>query len=92
MTCQEAIGFILTGCSSLKSRFMRKLPNLFKANQAKSPSPNTTKIKDLIILVLAVGLVAIALADKDFRLVYSSVASSVITAQLVNQDKPKSES
>ena len=68
---------------------MNKILKLFKGNQLVSKPFDTV---NLTVLSLALGLLAIAVVDKDYRQIYSTLATSAITAQLVKRGDSKSNS
>ena len=46
-------------------------------------------VQDLIIFVLAIGLVLIANADKDYRLMFHNLATSIITYYFMSRNNRK---
>lgn len=49
-------------------------------------------IQELIVFVLAIGLVLIAIADNDYRLIFHDLATSIITYYFMSRNNTKTKS
>ncbi len=57
----------------------------------KTPKKPTFAVNDLIILILVAGLVFIAITDRDYRLTFHNLVTSVITYNLLNRNNKKNK-
>ena len=57
----------------------------------KTPKKPIFVVNDLITLILVVGLVSIAIIDRDYRLIFYNLATSIITYNLLNRNNKKNK-
>jgi hypothetical protein len=54
-----------------------------KRTTDKAPTDRHSQWQDLVMVIIAAGVVAVAIADKDFRQPFYVLTSSILSAHLI---------